>query len=170
MESMVVSHHAALALDVGTASVKVDAGSASPFLRGAPARVAVGPTPSPWRDLSRALHWCGAMAGNMRHMVHAAAGFCPPHARCAINVLPGLLRARALTYTCTQAPRRHAREFQQSVPASPTRMLVCMPCGENSCGWRVRATGRWPGLVRLPRRGVGRGPGPRKRWTVTAPK
>ena len=50
----VVYHHAALAHDIGTAAVNMGAGSASPFLRWAPARVAVGPAPTPWRDLPRA--------------------------------------------------------------------------------------------------------------------
>ena len=96
----------------------------------------------------------------MRGMAHA--GFCPPP-RSLSNQRASWIapRARTHAHTYTQAPCvDNAREFRHSVPASPTiRMLVCMPCGGNNSGWRVRATGQWPGLVRLPRGGVGRGPG-----------
>ena len=96
----------------------------------------------------------------MRGMAHA--GFCPPP-RSLSNQRASWIapRARTHAHTFTQAPCvDNAREFRHSVPASPTiRMLVCMPCGGNNSGWRVRATGQWPGLVRLPRGGVGRGPG-----------
>jgi len=94
----------------------------------------------------------------MRGMAHAC--FCPPHARCPINGLPGLLRARAHTHTHT--PRRHA----WTMPASSATQ--CQPVQPSACLCACRAVETTvdgvsarlgSGRVRLPRGGVGRGPG-----------
>ena len=139
--------------DIGTAAVNMGAGSASPFLRWAPARVAVGrgrlcgsrwAAPTPWRDLPRALHWCQGR----QHEGHVASRLPAP----TLAVQP------AHTHT----PRCHAwtmpaRSATQCQPVQSSACLCACRAEETTVDGVSARLGS--GRVRLPRGGVGRGPG-----------